>query len=142
MRKLKGFSLIELMVVVSVVAIIATIAYPTFQEQMRKGRRTDCHNALMEIASLQTRFRDEFGSYTTTIAGTFTAGGGLGLSTQSDEGFYTLSAALVGGNNQTFIATCTPTAGAAQVGDSCGNITLDHMGVKNRTGAMGLNQCW
>ncbi len=140
-KNISGFSLIELMIVVAIVAIIASIAYPSFQEQLRKGRRTDCHNALLKIAAQQERFHDEFGIYTSSITGPFSAVGGLANSdNQSDEGFYSVTAAQIGGSNQTYLLSCVPQG--AQAGDSCGNITLNHVGTRDRTGPMALLQCW
>lgn len=144
MYKNKGFSLIELMIVVAVVAIIATIAYPSFLEHQRKARRTDCQNALMEIAAQQERFHDEFGRYTTNIGGSFAAGTGLELTAQSSEGFYALTTPQVGGgNNQTYLATCSPVVGGPQDGDRCGNLTLNHIGEKATSNpSADLKQCW
>jgi type IV pilus assembly protein PilE len=55
-RKSKGFSLTELMVTVSVVAILASIAYPSYTNQMKKTRRVDAQGALMGLASAMERF--------------------------------------------------------------------------------------
>ena len=46
MHKNKGFTLIELMIVVAIVGIVAAIAYPSYQEQVAKSRRGDCSGAL------------------------------------------------------------------------------------------------
>ena len=56
MHKSKGFTLIELMIVVAIVGIIAAVAYPSYQEQVNKSRRADCSGALVGFANAMERF--------------------------------------------------------------------------------------
>ena len=124
--KMAGMTLIEVMIVVVIVGILASIAYPAYQDQMTKSRRTDGHTELMSIMNAQERFYTNFGSYTASL--TAAAPAGLGLpDTTSDEGHYTVTAAACGAG----IAQCvvlTATAGGVQAGD--GNLTLNSQGVK------------
>ena len=56
-----GFTLIELMVVVTVVALLAMIALPSYQNSVRKSRRTDARIALIELAQTLERCQTQFG---------------------------------------------------------------------------------
>ena len=56
MKKLRGFSLLELMIVVAIVGIIAAFAYPSYLEQVRKTRRADCSGALAGMGNAMERF--------------------------------------------------------------------------------------
>lgn len=131
-----GFTLIELMIVVVVVAILASIAVPAYQDQMREARRSDGQVALLKIAMEQEKFRANCPEYADQLAGTRecdTSGGSyiLGLSTSSPESYYTLS-----------ITQGTPTEFTAQAqalgdqvnddadGTSCSTLTLDESGNK------------
>ncbi len=53
----KGFTLIELMIVVAIIGILATIAYPSYQDQVRKSRRASAMIAVEEVAQAQERNR-------------------------------------------------------------------------------------
>jgi type IV pilus assembly protein PilE len=63
-KKIRGFTLIELMIVVAVIAILAIIAYPSYRDSVRKARRVDAKSALTDIAQMQETFFARNGSYT------------------------------------------------------------------------------
>lgn len=63
-RRAAGFTLMEIMVVVIVVGILAAIGLPSYQEAMRKSRRTDARETLMEVASRQEQFMLDRSTYT------------------------------------------------------------------------------
>jgi len=67
-RGAQGFTLLELMVVVVVVGILAAIAYPSYQEQIRKSRRSDAKNALADLASRQQQYFADNKTYANTRA--------------------------------------------------------------------------
>src|SRR5437764_6451329 len=85
----RGFTLIEMMIVIAVVGILAAIALPAYQEQVRKSRRASAEAHLMDIAAKEhTYLLDTRGSYagatTCTAAGLTT----LGLTTPNDVAAY------------------------------------------------------
>ena len=96
-NKQTGITLIELMIVVATVGILASIAYPTYRDQMIKTRRSDGHALLMQVMNAQERFFTNYGTYTTSITGAEPTGLGF-TDTNSDEGYYTVSAAACGGS--------------------------------------------
>jgi type IV pilus assembly protein PilE len=61
--KRRGFTLIELMIVVAIVAIIAAVAMPSFFGQIRKSRRADAVSALSQVMQAQERYRADNSSY-------------------------------------------------------------------------------
>ena len=74
----KGFTLIELMIVVAVIGILASIAYPAYTDSVRKGKRAQARTALLEVMQQQERFMTQSNTYlgfSTTPAGVLSATG-------------------------------------------------------------------
>lgn len=59
----RGFTLIELMIVVAIVGILASIAYPAYQDSVLKGRRAEARTALLELMQQQERYMTQRGTY-------------------------------------------------------------------------------
>lgn len=112
-----GLTLIELMVVLSIVAILSAIAYPSYVDHLRLGRRADGQAALMTVEAAQARWRVTHVAYTTTL-GTE----GLGLPATSPDGHYAI--AIVQADATSYSATATPVG--TQAGDStCSPLRVD-----------------
>ncbi len=129
-KKLKGFSLIELMVVVAIVGMLAAIAYPSFTEEVKKSRRADAQGALLGLANAMERHYTETGAYT----GAGTVGGNTGaptiFSTKSPvDGtvkYYDLTIKAVTGTTYELWAEKS----GAQESDICGDLTLTNSGLR------------
>lgn len=117
-HRYSGFTLIELMIVVSIIAMLAMIAIPAYNDSVTKARRADGMSALMDAMARQERFFTENNSYTTDL-------GQASISANSQEGYYTVSAAACGsGITSCVIITAAPTS--AQLHD--GALTLNSRG--------------
>lgn len=131
----RGFSLIELMVALTIVAIVAAIAVPSYSNYVLEARRSDGQIALVRLAQQQEQFHSLNANYATTLAA-------LGSPATSPEGFYTLSVANVGctsGYVGCFQVTATA-AGAQSSDTDCATLTLNQSGVRSATG--GGTECW
>jgi type IV pilus assembly protein PilE len=97
----RGFTLIELMIVVAVIAIITIVAFPAYNAYIERARRSDARNALMEAASRQQQFRVDNKTFGSALAS-------IGyLSSITPDGFYVLSLGNVTNNTFTMTATAT-----------------------------------
>lgn len=125
-RHSKGFTLIELMIVVVVIAILASIAIPAYNNYVLQSRRADAQSQLLELQSRQERWRINNPAYTSDPND---LGGG------PTNNFYTFSIPVSSTTGYTLRAAVIP--GSAQAGDSgCSPLTLDQAG--NRTPP----DCW
>lgn len=133
LKRQGGFTLMEVMITVSIIAILAAITFPSFQDSLRKSRRTDGKNALTQAAANMERFYAQNNTYATATlcaaAGTpsmcpgkCSGVGGTCTTTESNYGITlpTLTAT-------TFLIVATPT-GAQPALD--GKMTLNQAGVK------------
>lgn len=130
-RLVRGFTLLELMIVVAIIAILAAIAYPNYTESVRKSRRAAATADLGELAQNLERWHTLNNTYAT-----YTIPARLTQSPQQGVAFYTI--AVVRAQN-TFTLTATPTG--AHAGDRCGALTLNQAGTKGVGGAS-IAECW
>lgn len=123
-KRIGGFTLIEVMIVVAIVGILAAVAYPSYTKYVQKSRRTDATTTLLGAAQHLERCYSQSFKYT----------GCTGVPTASADGYYTIAAEL---EDTSF--TLTATATGVQASDTtCPVFTLKNTG--ERTPAS--NQCW
>lgn len=127
----KGVTLIELMIVVAVVGILATIAYPSYQNHIRKAARSAAQSFMLDIANREQQLFLDQRLFTETLGS-----GGLGMSPpQETNGRYTyaIDIDLPAGPPPCFTIT------AAAIGNQAvdGDLTLDCKGSKTRNGTAG-----
>lgn len=117
---------------VAIAAILATIAVPSYQETVRKSRRTDAKVALEDLANRLERYYADNNTYV-----------GFTIPTPSSpEGYYTLSIEAQSASGFTIKATRNPTG--PQANDTrCGDFTLDQAGTRGISGGTGTAaDCW
>lgn len=120
----RGFTLIELMIAVAIVGILASIALPSYQDYVRKGRRADAQAFMHEVASRQQHFLVDRRMYASTLAA-------LGLAAPSSVSpHYNITLTNVVNNVQPmgFTLQAAPIGGQAR--DTCGTLTLNAQGAK------------
>jgi type IV pilus assembly protein PilE len=145
----KGFTLIELMIVVAVVAVLAAIAYPSYQEYVMRSRRVEGQSLLSDAAARLERWRAQNGKYMSeggkanVLKLKLPYGASSESGATSEHGYYALSIDVdPAGNDGGY--TLTATRAGAQASDrKCGNFTLDATGKRNIADGTGtVEQCW
>ena len=142
MRQKRGFTLVELMVVVAIIAILAAIAIPAYGRYAFRARRPDGQELLLRIANAQERFyatNNHYGSLSEL---------GFVAPVDSEKGYYlaALDPDIVAGSTsaQAYKAKVTPQN--AQAPDVCGPLTINDAGVKTplaSSSSSAINgNCW
>jgi len=158
MKKQLGLTLTEMMVAVAIIGIIAAVAWPAYERQSAKGRRTDAAMALTSARQALIAFRSDNGDYPADAATALTAlenyrptaantppvdcknergyqvpGGGGVVSCQS---YYNIT--VPAANTNSFTLRARPTIADAE----CTTLTLDHLGTRGNTGSGPVDRCW
>ena len=122
-RRLRGFSLIELMIVLVVIGVLSAVAWPSYQDYVRRSHRSAAQAFMLTIAGRQEQYLLTNRSYTTTI-GT----GGLGLTAPTEtSGRYTF--AVTNPTATSYLITATA-VGNQVVPNKFGDLTLASDGTK------------
>jgi len=143
-KHVRGFTLIELMIVVAVIGILSAIAYPSYKSYILKSRRADAKNALLDLAAREERVYSNTNQYTNDAAT-------LGYSVlpfpvnSSGSSYYTLSVALDTSVTPTgYIAKATPTG--SQTADTCLVFQVNQAGTQSNVDLAGIAltsaNCW
>lgn len=127
-RRVGGFTLVELMITVGIIALLAAIAVPTYSSYVVKSNRAAAKAFMTTVANKQQQYlldARQYGVITTNAE--FSSVLGLTVPTEVST-IYNVTVANVGGNVRTFIISAAPISGKANASD--GTLTLDNTGAK------------
>ena len=137
----RGFTLIELMVVVAVIALLAGIGYPSYQEHVARSRRAEAKAALLENAQWMERQYSISRSYLVDGSGGDITDDRLPRRASPATGAAAYQVRLATGRTATsFELQAVPQGAMAD--DDCGTLTLTHTGVQGVTGSKPVAGCW
>lgn len=126
----KGFTLIELMIVVAIVGILAAVAYPSYTEYVKRSHRAEIASLLSEQTQALERFYSRTGSYRNFV----------GMS--GGNSYYAIASVL---NDADFTLTAAPVGSSMMNGDKCGSFVIKNTGEYSNTGASSgvtRKDCW
>jgi type IV pilus assembly protein PilE len=147
-----GFTLVELMITVALVALLAAIALPAYQDQIAKGRRAEVKTVLLEAGQWMERHYSENYRYDQNTAGSAIADlfpANLKQSPRDTGGVYTIGVSAVG--TRTFTLTATRVGTGPMASDRCGNYALTNTGVRSNpnystakfaSATIAATECW
>ncbi len=132
MKKQSGFTLIELMVVTAIVAILAAIAFPSYNKHIQKARRSQAQQILLEIANRQEQYIIDARQYTATISNLNISSipDGWSCDAQCSNNFYDVSVTV---DNAATPPSYNISATAKNDQTSDGNLALNSTGLKTGT---------
>lgn len=132
-RKNRGITLLEMIVAVTIIGIIATIAVASYSTQIRKGRRIDAIETILAISLAETRYRNSNTTYGTLAQ----VWNGV---TSTSEGYYTITISNVSSTTYTITATgVSDQTNDSTGGTSCSPLVL---AVSSGTVTKTPNACW
>ena len=126
MKKNKGFTLIELMIVIAIIGILAAIGYPSYASHVKKANRADGIDSLMALAGRMEEFYLNDDSYADATVG----------NAVSSEGLYTMG--ISASDDYTYTITAKPLKGDPD----CGILSLTSLGVKGVSTSAAVADCW
>jgi len=133
----RGFTLIELMIALAVLAILATIAIPSYRSYVLRAQRTDARAALLRLQASEEKFFLQNNTYTADFAA-------LGMTQTSEHGLYKTVITLTA-DGMGYAAITTAVSGLGQDDDvKCANFSIDQSGTSGATGAVTnpSQYCW
>lgn len=133
-----GFSLIEVMIVVAIIGILAAIAYPSYQDQVRRGNRADAKAALLETAQFMERFYTQNNRYNLDLNG---AAPTLPYTKSPRDGSSTFYLIRFNGNATATTFSIEAAPQGSQTQDTCGTLRIDQSGQKTTTAGVATD-CW
>jgi type IV pilus assembly protein PilE len=141
----RGVTLLELMAVVVILGILASIAIPSYRSYLLRAQRTDATSALLRIAAAQEKFYLQNNTYASNDLRDDAPPAGLGID-KTEHDYYTLEIAAGGNLTLGFTATATQKAGGPQEKDKdCKTFTITQAGTRtaiNQSDADSTATCW
>jgi type IV pilus assembly protein PilE len=140
-RKMRGVTLVELMVVIVIIGILAAVAVPSYRRYLIRSQRSEAKISLLAVQAAEEKFYLQNNAYTNNVTGAPPAG--LGLQATSETGKYDLAITTFPADGQSYTATASPRTGGGQTDDvQCVNFTLNERGTRGVSGPYGTQACW
>ena len=140
-RRVQGFTLVEMIIVVLIISVLAAIAYPAYQNHVVKTRREAAKGCLLEMQQFMERY------YTTNLRYDQTMAGGTAVALPPCQAGQDVTnhyqVAFDGAPTRTtYSLRAVPQNRQATVDTYCGTMSINNLGVKGKTGSQTVDYCW
>lgn len=133
-RRTRGFTLLELMIVITIIAVLAAIAYASYQRHVIESRRKAGAACLMEVAQFAERQYTTQLTYANVVTPAITC-------VAEVSAFYTVAVAA-NPNATTYSASATPVGHQLANDTKCGTLGINQTGTKTESGTGSIAECW
>ena len=142
-RKFAGFTLIELMITVAIVAILAAVGYPAYTSHIARGNRTAAMSFMQTLASKQEQQLLNTRCYFSYPTDASCTPPNVTVPAEVSANYtVTIAASNAAGTPPTYTITATPSGRQATNDARCGTLSLTNTGTKGATGSSGPTECW
>jgi len=141
-RLARGFTLIEIMIALAIVAILTAVAYPSYTSYVARAKRADARSTLLQAAQFMQRFYAANDQFEKDRGGNDAAlPSNLQRSPSDGPQMYAIS--MTNPTATSYILTASPVVGSQMANDACGSFTLTNTGVRGVTNATkSRDDCW
>ena len=141
----RGFTLIELMIVVAIIGVLAMIAYPAYTNYATKAKRSVATSMLTQIANKQEQYYLDNKAYTNDLTALNYSADPLYVDSSSNpstaaEAVYELD--ITAFTTRSFTISAIPRNSHASMDTQCGTMTLTNTGQKGENGTGSVSDCW
>lgn len=136
-----GFSMVEILVALSIIGILGALAYPSYKDKIQSSRRAEAKTALSDLATRMEAYYAKTNTYATATIASGNATTDILSSAATSSSLYTLSIDAAATTATTYAIKATPTG--AQASDvKCAALVLNSLNVKSVTGTDPPASCW
>ena len=133
-NRIKGFTLLELLIVVAIAGILASVAYPQYTEYVKRAARSDAMVLLLDAANKQEQYYADNRSYADDLSL-------INVPSKSENGYFTITVE-VPDTGTSFTITATAASGTVASDTACTTFTITDTGIKGSTGTSDTDDCW
>ncbi len=129
---INGFTLLEALIVLVILGIVTSIAYPSYQAHLVKAARAEAMVLLLDAANRQEQYYVDNHAYTDTLSD-------IGVPETTANGYYTISLEV---KDNEFVVKASPIAGPVANDEQCTELKINELGQKLSSGSATTQQCW